>query len=287
MDGLPSSFLTARIARRQDHADGLATYWLQPERRIDFRPGQYVTLALTGRDGRLVKRPYSVLSAPHEDELELFVECVEGGALTPCLFELPVGADIGVRSRAAGVFALDEDRTHHVMACTVTGIAPFLSMLRDARHRGVTGHRFLVVYGASHPDDLGPYADEVARLGTEADVVAVSTVSRPWSAPGWTGEAGRVEDVLRKHLDALGWNPREAAGYGCGNPDMVHNALGILRRAGFDADHLHEEVYFPSPGETAPVIAAPPVEAPGKPTRPPVGPPGGIVLKTVPRPPGT
>ena len=285
MDGLPSSYVPARIVRRQDHTESLATFWLRPERRIGFRPGQYVTLALPGEDGRWIKRPYSVLSTPHEDVLELFVECVDGGALTPCLFEQHEGDDVGVRGRAAGAFARDDERTHHVMACTVTGIAPFLSMLRDARQRGETGHRYLVLYGASHPDDLGPYASELAALAREADVTGVATVSRPWEAEGWTGETGRVEDVLRKHLDARGWDPREAAGYGCGNPAMLQNVLGVLRRAGFDADHLHEEAYFPDAGETAPA-EAPPAAPPARRQGVPMTPPGGVVLKTTPRPPG-
>ncbi|MEL6614590.1 MAG: FAD-binding oxidoreductase [Bacteroidota bacterium] len=303
MDGLPASYLPARITRREDHTDDLATFWLRPERPVAFRPGQYVTLALPGEiDGRLVKRPYSVLSAPHETAIELFVERVEGGELTPRLFDRGPGDTIGIRGRAAGAFALDTACTHHAMACTVTGVAPFLSMLRDAASgespsgdtassesaSGARGHRFLVLYGASTPADLGPYADELAAFTRGEHVTAVATVSRPWAAPEWTGESGRVEDVLRKHLDALGWPLAETAGYACGNPVMVENVQGVLKRAGLDAAHLHEEAYLPDAGESAPASAppasAPPAAAPARRQGPPVGPPGGIVLKTAPRP---
>ena len=285
MDGLPSSYLEARVVRREDIADDLATFWIRPERPIAFRPGQYVTLALPGQHGRWVKRPYSLLSAPHEDEMELFLERVEGGELTPSLFDLGAGGVVGVRGRAAGAFALDESKRHHVMAATVTGIAPFLSMLRDLRQRARTGHRFLVLYGASQPGELGPYHDEVAALAREDGMAGVSTISRPWTAPGWTGETGRVEDVLRKHLDALDWDPRETAGYACGNPNMVQNVRGVLRRAGLAEGHLHEEAYFPDSGERAPA-EAPPAAPPARRQGAPAGPPGGIVLKSVPRPPG-
>ena len=288
MDGLPSSYVPARIARRRDHTDTLATFWLRPERRVAFEPGQYVTLALPGADGRLVKRPYSVLSAPHEPELELFVERVEGGALTPSLFERTEGDAIGVRGRAAGVFALDPERAHHAMACTVTGVAPFLSMLRAhvemADPGGEMGPRFLVLYGASAPADHGPYRAELAALSRRPDMTAVATVSRPWEASAWDGETGRVEDVLRKHLDRLGWDPRATAGYGCGNPAMVRNVRGVFRRAGLDDAHVHEEAYFPDAGEAAPE-SAPPAAAPPARQGAPVRPPGGVVLRSVPRPP--
>ncbi len=170
------------------------------------------------------------------------------------------------------------------MACTVTGIAPFLSMLRYAALASGARGRFLVLYGASALADLGPYAAELQAFARGEHIYAAVTVSRPWDAPGWTGETGRVEDVLRKHLDALGWPLAQTAGYACGNPNMVKNVGGLLRRAGLDPAHLHEEAYFPDAGETAPADA-PPAAAPARRQGPPVGPPGGLVLKTAPRPP--
>ena len=269
----PAGFVRAAIARRTDHAPDLATFWLRPDAPVPFRPGQYVTLAVPGRDGTVVKRAYSVASAPHEAEIELFVECVDGGALTPCLFDLAAGGEVWVRARAAGRFLLDASCSHHVMAATVTGIAPFLSMLRARRHAGGSSDRFLVLYGASHAHEMGPYRGEVLAFD---GVVAVPTVSRPWDSPDWAGERGRVEDVLRKHLDPLGWDAGATAGYACGNPTMIANALGILRRVGLDAARLHEEKYYTESGEAIAIETEPPAR--------PTGPPGGVVLRTAPRP---
>ncbi len=39
----------------------------------------------------------------------------------------------------------------------------------------------------------------------------VPTISRPWDEPEWTGETGRVEDVMRKHADAAGLVPGSGA----------------------------------------------------------------------------
>lgn len=283
----PRGFVSARLVRRIDHAPDLATFWLAPDVPVAFAPGQYVTLALRDADGRLVRRAYSVASAPDEPALELFVECVAHGALTPCLFRRPPDAPLWVRARAAGRFTLDPVRSHHAMAATVTGIAPFVSMLRHHARTAPAGyhHRFLVLYGASRPDEHGPYAAELAALAEgplAGRLTAVPTVSRPWEAPAWAGERGRVEDVLRKHLDALGWDASAVAGYACGNPDMVRTALGVLRRAGADAAHLHEEAYFTTSGDASPAPAAAPLaEAPAVPTG---RKPGTVALRTVPRP---
>ncbi len=286
----PRGFVPARIVRRADHAPDLATFWLAPDVPVPFAPGQYVTLAVRRPDGAFVRRAYSVASAPHERDLELFVECVAHGALTPCLFRLADGDTVWVRARAAGRFLLDPDRRCHVMAATVTGIAPFRAMLRDHVRALAAGETrdasFLVLYGASHAAELGPYADELALLPADW-LTLVPTVSRPWARPGWTGETGRVEEVLRKHFDARGWDPADVSGYACGNPDMVAAVPGLLRRAGVDPAHVHEEIYYTSSGDAVPIAGqaddapATPVAKPS-PARPP-GPPGGIVLKSVPR----
>ncbi len=282
-DAPPRGYLSATVERRLDVADDLAVFWLRPSEPLAFAPGQYLTLAAPDADGHVVKRAYSIVSAPHEPLVELVIEHVPGGALTPVLWPLRAGDAVHVRQKVVGHFLLDAERTRHVMACTVTGIAPFLSMLRahaaalDAGE-AVPEHRFLVIHGASHAVEHGPYRAELAALADEAWVAAVSTISRPWDDPAWTGEVGRVEDVLRKHLDGLGWAGADVAGYACGHPQMIETVRGILRRAGVPEARVHEEKYF-TVGEAAPV--EPDVEAePNAPARPP----GGLVLKAVPRP---
>ena len=72
----------------------------------------------------------------------------------------------------------------------------------------------------------------------------IPTISRPWEEPNWLGETGRVEDVLRKHADRLGFNHTNSVAYACGHPQMVENVKGILARARFLKDHIREEEYF-------------------------------------------
>ncbi|PAP75580.1 FAD-binding oxidoreductase [Rubrivirga marina] len=285
MDAPPPGYLAATVERRLDVTDDLAVFWLRPPEPLAFRPGQYVTLAAPGDAGRPVKRAYSVVSAPHEALVELVVELVHDGALTPDLWRLRAGDVVWVRKKVVGQFLLDAERTRHVMACTVTGIAPFLSMIRAhaaARDAGaeVPDHRFLVVHGASRSVEHGPYRDELMLCAEGGWVTCVPTVSRPWEDPEWAGEVGRVEDVLRKHLDGLGWPAGEVAGYACGNPNMIETALGVLRRAGVDPAHLHEEKYF-TVAEPAPEAVPAPPPAPSPSGRGP----GSITLKAVPRTP--
>ena len=65
----------ARITWRRDHAPDLWSIRIKPEQKLLFKPGQYATIGVE-RDGRVVERPYSIVSSPAEDEIEFFFELV-------------------------------------------------------------------------------------------------------------------------------------------------------------------------------------------------------------------
>ena len=60
--------------------------------------GQYCTIGLEG-----IERPYSIVSSPHEPYLELFLERVPHGALTPRLWGLRLGDPVSLRPRPKGL----------------------------------------------------------------------------------------------------------------------------------------------------------------------------------------
>ena len=239
------------LTAREDFSDDLALFRVSAPEPVSFTPGQYATVGLMDEStDRPLLRPYSVVSAPGSTELEFFIELVEDGQLTPRLWELSEGADVWMRDKIVGRFVLDTERRHHVMAATVTGVGPYVSIARDqqrALEEGIldTPHRFLIVHGGSRSWELGSYRDELTALAASVDWLDyVPTVSRPWDDPDWSGEVGRVEDVLRKHMDAAGFPLDDTAGYACGHPQMIDKAEGIMERTGLPEDAIHEEKYF-------------------------------------------
>jgi ferredoxin--NADP+ reductase len=241
--------VAAVVASRRDISSDLWIVRVRPEEKVGFTPGQYATVGLPGPE-RLIERPYSIASSPREDELEFFLELVRGGHLSPHLYEMPVGGDVQVRRVAKGRFVFDEagGRPNHFLIATVTGVAPFVSMLRELAARNDEGeavkHRIALLHGASLPRELG-YCEELSTLARRcAWFTYIPTVSRFWEDSAWTGERGRVEDLARKHLDGLGFTPADTTAYACGNPDMIENAKGILERAGFPKEAVKQEVYW-------------------------------------------
>jgi ferredoxin--NADP+ reductase len=241
-------FYRATVKTRTELSPELWLMHLSLPGPFPFKAGQYATLGVE-RDGKMVERPYSIVSAPHETELEFFVELVPHGELTPLLYQLQVGDALYVRKAAKGLFTLDIRSGHknHLLLSTVTGVVPFISYVRALRHDPALltpGLRLLLVQGASHVCEFG-YLEELRQAAAELDwFTYVPTVSRPWDEPDWTGEKGRVDEVLRKYADQWGLAPEDTTAYLCGNPQMVENGKGILRRAGYGKQSIKEEVFW-------------------------------------------
>ena len=246
-----SGYSELTLVERVDFSDDLALFRLRAPDPVDFTPGQYATIGLIDeKTERPLLRPYSVASAPGSTDLEFFIELVDEGDLTPRLWNLEHGADVWMRKKIVGRFVLDETHRHHVMAATVTGVAPYVSIARAQQQALAEGeldnpHRLLILHGASRSWELGTFREELTALAQEVDWLDyVPTVSRPWEDPNWSGERGRVEDVLRKHLDASPFPLNDTAVYTCGHPQMIDKSQGIFERAGIEEDAIHEEKYF-------------------------------------------
>lgn len=242
-----ASHYSAELIERRDVTARLAVFRFSLAEQVGFTAGQFATIGIAV-DGEVIERPYSIVSSPRERCLEFFVELVPGGNLTPKLWELKSGSTILIRKRIVGQLTLDASVKRHLMLATVTGVAPFVSILRtqqfDRQHGALSDDHFVLIHGASHSCDFGPYQTELDELSRAEWLRYIPTISRPWAEPDWKGETGRVEDVVRKHADQLGFDHSNSFAYACGHPQMIANVKGILERACFRDEQIKEEEYF-------------------------------------------
>jgi len=258
MSSIEDKFYRAKITRRQDFASDLWMIRVQAGGEFKFSPGQYATLGVQGPEKRS-ERAYSIVSSPYESEVEFFFELVPQGELTPKLYPLQVGDDLLMRKAAKGLFTLDTKtgRTNHLLVCTVTGVAPFVSYVRTLYKDWKEGkfggeQKLFLLNGASRSWEFG-YHDELQKVAQEVPWLKyVSTISRPWDDEKWPGEVGRVDELIRKYADMWGLDGTNAVGYLCGHPEMIEHGKGILQRRGFPKQALKEEIYWiPSKQPTA------------------------------------
>jgi NAD(P)H-flavin reductase len=223
---------SAEIVKRVDLTAEHFKIWLRCAEPFTFEPGQYCTLGVAG-----VERPYSIVSSPREPLLELFVELIPPplGHLTPLLHRLAVGATVTLRPRAKGVFLFRPEFRNHVMVSTVTGVAPFISMLRYSLESPAKEWRMYVLEGASFLDEFG-YDDELrAMAARHASVRFVPTCSRPDDPrnAGWKGQVGRVHTIVEHYVREWDLAPDETCIYACGHPGMIEDLRSRYTGTGF------------------------------------------------------
>jgi len=119
-----------------------------------FVAGQYVTVTLWAPDGTPVRRPLTIASAPQSAQhLQFIVNRVTKPAsdlpLSHLLFSLPKGGRLSVRPAATGHFTLAGTAGEMgpvLMVGAGTGIAPFVSMMRDRQARGLSCQGWALVH---------------------------------------------------------------------------------------------------------------------------------------------
>jgi len=219
-----------RVQERRDVTSRLMIVRVNRPEGFTFTPGQSVKLGLQG-----VRRPFSIASAPHEPWLEFFAELAPGGAMSGRLRVLKPG-DTVTLGKPSGNFLLDRDYSRHLMIATVTGISPFLSMVRDAIHHGRRDHAYYLLHGASYHNEFG-YREELERLSLDHPGILsyIPTVSRPDDPAnaGWSGERGRVGDIVDRVIARHGLDPASTRLYACGHPAMVDAMEQTYRPRGY------------------------------------------------------
>lgn len=247
----PERYQQVHITWRKDFADDLWSIRVTPEQPLVFKPGQYATLGVEHED-KVIERAYSIVSSPLEaPEIEFFFELVPQGELTPKLYRLGVGDTMLMRKQAKGLFQIDTKTGHkkHFLVSTVTGVAPYVSMVRTLsrqEHDGSTPDLMLVaLQAASYPREFA-YREELEQAAAQHPkwLKYVPTISRPWETPEWTGESGRAEDLLRKYHHEFGFHHSDTTVYLCGHPQMIENGKGIFKRCGFGKESIREEIYW-------------------------------------------
>ncbi len=241
-------FTTCEITRREDLTEDLWKIWLKPAQPFSFKPGQYCTIGAEG-----IERPYSIVSSPDEPEIELFVELVPppDGNLTPVLFDLSVGTELTLRPRAKGIFVFKPEFKNHVMVGTVTGVAPYVSILRkflnDPEWNADSpiarkDYRFFVLEGASYLDEFG-YDDELMHLAqAHENIEFYPSVSRPEEDRNndWSGPKGRINTLVEGFVNERNLDPSETVIYACGHPGMIED----VKARYVDTDYHFEEERF-------------------------------------------
>jgi len=209
------------------------------------RAGQHVDVRLTAEDGYQTQRSYSIASAPENGRLELTVERIDDGEVSPYLADvLAAGDALELRGPIGGHFTWTvEDGGPLLLVAGGSGLVPLMAMLRHRANQGSDVDTRLLVSVRSRGDLL--YADELAHL-TGSDGLQVHETLTRERPDGWTGFSGRVDAAM---LERVG--PPPAAGpraFVCGPTPFVEAAADLLVDLGHRPGAIHAERFGPTGG---------------------------------------
>ncbi len=228
----------ARLISARPMGPGVLRVLVRPDRRLDYQPGQHVTLSRPGG----ITRIYSIVSLPAQSDrtgIELHVRVYPAGAMSGWLSGARPGAPLTLGSPAGECFYLPGNTAGPLLlAGTGTGIAPLLAVARAAladQHPGPV----VLIHGAAEPDGL--------YLGRQCPPALAASPGRTVS---WrTCVLSDGEDIAAAataELAALACPPGGVRAYLCGGAGSVIRMRRALFMAGLSLADIYADQFVPA-----------------------------------------
>jgi ferredoxin-NADP reductase len=167
---------------------------VSPDEMPRHLPGQHLDVRLTAPDGYQAERSYSIASGPERQAVDLVVERLGDGEVSPYLTDvLAVGDRLELRGPIGGYFVWHAGLGGPLqLIAGGSGVAPFLAMLDHHQATGSDAPARLL-YSAKTFDEViaRERLEEHRRRGV--DVAITLTRERP---AGWDGRSGRVDRAM-------------------------------------------------------------------------------------------
>jgi ferredoxin-NADP reductase len=208
------------------------------------KAGQHVDIRLTAEDGYQAQRSYSIASAPEDNRVELVVERLDDGEVSPYLTdELRPGDKLELRGPIGGWFAWEaKDGGPLFFVAGGSGIAPLMAMIRHRAAAGSDASCHLLYSSRSREETI--FAEELDQLAaSDGSLQVFHTLTRS-QPPDWTGYARRIDRVMLAEV-----SPEEnPLAFVCGPTPLVESVATELVGLGHDARRIKTERFGPTGG---------------------------------------
>jgi len=212
------------VTEVEHYTDSLFRIRTQRPAHFRYTAGEFVMINLDNTP----KRAYSLTSGPYDDYLEFYSIKVPNGPLTSVLQHIQIGDTIEVAERTTGTLTLAnlELNGNLWLMATGTGIAPYISLLRDPE-TFERFHKITVSWTVRTRDELAAYHDFLKGL----PILYYPTVTQ--DNPGGGVYAGRITEHIDNHGFWADIGPQVDRVMICGNMDFNNEMKERLTRMGF------------------------------------------------------
>jgi ferredoxin/flavodoxin---NADP+ reductase len=229
------------ILRVHHWNDSLFSFATTRDPALRFENGQFVMLGLEV-NGRPLLRAFSIASANHEEHLEFLSIKVQDGPLTSRLQHLQPGEPIFVSRKPTGSLLLHDlsPGKRLFMFSTGTGLAPFLSLVKDPE----VYERFeqvVLVHGVRMTSELAYehyLTQELPRHEFLGEAISAKLLYYPTVTREPFRNRGRLTDLIdnNKLFEDMGvpaLDPASDRAMVCGSPSMLADIRRMLDERGF------------------------------------------------------
>ncbi len=236
-----SGLYSERVTDVQHYTDRLFRFRITRPQSLRFRSGEFVMLGLP-QDGKPLMRAYSIASPAWDESLEFFSIKVAEGPLTEQLQKIQPGDTILLRPKTTGTLVNDAllPGKRLFMLSTGTGIAPFVSLIRDPETYEKFGE-LILTHTCRSIDELQYGYDSVAAakddplVGEEATARLkhyASTTREP------SNHNGRITTLIESgeffaSLNISNFDPEHDRIMMCGSMGMIKDMRQMLEPNGF------------------------------------------------------
>ena len=246
----PSRWQPAAVVAIRRETPRVSTIRLDAKAWPGHLAGQHADVRLIAEDGYRAERSYSIASPPEESCLELTVERIEAGEVSPYLTgELRVGDTIEIRGPIGGHFVWSAAAATRPLLLMGggSGVAPLMCVLRHRRlSKSVIPAALL--YSARTRDEV-IYQQELETLATDPTLCVAITLTRD-AAGDWRGARGRIDlPVVQRLLAFLGEGTVDS--FVAGSSGFVERAADLILQAGQPAQAIRTERFGPTGTITA------------------------------------
>ncbi|GAA2992023.1 ferredoxin-NADP reductase [Microbacterium terrae] len=202
------------------------------------RPGQHVDVRLTAEDGYQAVRSYSLGSYGAAHEIELAIDEVPDGEVSPYLVhDAQPGDELEIKGPLGGYFVWEPGGAEPVqLIAGGSGIVPLMAMARAATDAGAAASVRLL-YSVRRPEDA-IYRDELDGWVGRGGVGTTWAYTRG-GPDGWPGSVGRLD---AERIAAAAW-PADRAPivFVCGSTGFVETVADALVALGHDPSRIRTE----------------------------------------------
>jgi len=221
--------------------DTLFSFTTTRNKGLRFRNGHFLMIGLEV-NGKPLSRAYSVASPNYEEHLEFLSIKVENGPLTSRLQNIKVGDSILVSEKSVGTLVIDDlnPGKHLYLFSTGTGLAPFMSIIRDPE----TYEKFekvVLIHGVRLVSELA-YEDYIRNVLPNDEFLGEMVRNQLIYYPTVTREAfkhtGRLTTAIEtgqlfKDIGLPPLDPAVDRAMICGSPSMLKETSEMLHAKGF------------------------------------------------------